>query len=176
MIYRSDAQLSKASSVRTTRTFRPDLPLCREASNCFSLHPSRHFSSMFERHSMFDQLWDFFLKHRYGKIAATARTMWIPVRTPSSIRQVAYSKFRRLDDSLHGLDTQSLIMEIACSWSVTVRIRGENRPDATQDRKEFQRYFGKPITQLSVRTSSVYRPNDAKVFQARRLLEPAAYK
>jgi hypothetical protein len=108
VIYRPDAQLSKASSVQTTRTFRPDLPLCREASNCFSLHPSSHFSSMFGRHSMFDQLWDFFLKHRYGKIVATVWTMWIPVWTPSSIRQVAHSKFRRPDDSLHGLDAQSL--------------------------------------------------------------------
>jgi hypothetical protein len=45
VIYRPNAQLSKASSVRTTRTFRPDLPLCREASNCSSLHPSGRFSS-----------------------------------------------------------------------------------------------------------------------------------
>jgi len=30
----------QASFVRTTRTFRPDLPLCRKASNCSSLHPS----------------------------------------------------------------------------------------------------------------------------------------
>jgi len=46
VIYRLDAQLSKASSFRTTRTFRLDLPLCREASNCSSLHPSGRFSRM----------------------------------------------------------------------------------------------------------------------------------
>jgi hypothetical protein len=48
------------------------------------------------------KLWDFFPKHRYGKIAATVQTMWILVRTRSSIRQVAHSKFRRPDDGLHG--------------------------------------------------------------------------
>jgi hypothetical protein len=53
---RPDAQLSKESSVRTTRTFRPDLFLYREASNCSSLHPSGCFSSTAERHSVFDQL------------------------------------------------------------------------------------------------------------------------
>jgi hypothetical protein len=35
----------QASSVRTTRTFCPDLPLCQEASNCSSLHPSGRFRS-----------------------------------------------------------------------------------------------------------------------------------
>jgi hypothetical protein len=73
----------QASSVRTTRTFHPDLPLCREASKDSSLHPSRRFSSMSEHHSVFDQLWDFFSKQRYGKTTAT-------VRTHSSIRQVVH--------------------------------------------------------------------------------------
>jgi len=114
VIYRSDAQLSKASSVRKTRTFHPDLPLCREASNCSSLHPSRRFSSTSGRHSVFDQLWDFLPKHRYGKIAATVRTMWILVRTRSSIRQVAHSKFRRPVVSLHGPDARATYMEIVC--------------------------------------------------------------
>jgi hypothetical protein len=114
MIYRPDAQLSKAPSVRTTRTFRLDLPLCREASNCSSLHSSGRFSITFERHSVFDQLWDFFPKHIYGKIAATVRTMWIPVRTRSSIRQVAHSKFRRPEPSLHGSDVRATYMKIAC--------------------------------------------------------------
>jgi hypothetical protein len=84
----------QASSFRTTRTFLLDLPLCREASNCSSLHSSRLFNSMSGRHLVFDQLWDFFPKHRYGKTAATVRTMWIPVRTHSSIRQVTHSKFK----------------------------------------------------------------------------------
>jgi hypothetical protein len=110
-----DAQLSKASSVRTMRTFRPDLPLCREALNCSSLHPSGCFNSTSWRHSMFDQLWDFFPKHRYGKIAATVLTMWTPVRTLSSIRHVVHSKFRHPDDSLNGLDTQATIWKLNAS-------------------------------------------------------------
>jgi hypothetical protein len=60
----------QASSVRTMRTFLPDLPLCQEASNCSSLHPFGRLSSMSGCHPVFDQLWDFFPKHRYGKAAA----------------------------------------------------------------------------------------------------------
>jgi hypothetical protein len=110
--YRLDAQLSKASSIRTTRTFLPDLPLCREASNYSSLHPSRRFSSTSERHSLFDQLRDFFPKHRYGKFAATVRTMWNPIRTSSFIRQVSHSKFRRPDVSPLGPDGRAPNMKI----------------------------------------------------------------
>jgi hypothetical protein len=80
VIYRPDAQLSKESSVRTTRTFHPDLPLCREALNCCSLHSSGHFKSTSERYSVFDQLWNFLPKHKYEKIATNVRTL-------SSIRQ-----------------------------------------------------------------------------------------
>jgi len=100
----SGCPLFTASSVQTTRTFRPDLPLCQEASNCSSLHPSGRFNSTSGRHSMFDQLWDFLPKHRYEKIAATIWTMWIPIQTRSSIRQVSHSKSRRPDASLHGPD------------------------------------------------------------------------
>jgi hypothetical protein len=90
-----------------------DLPLCREASNCSSLHPFERFSSTSGRHSVLDQLWDFFPKHRYGKIAATIRTIWFPVQTSSYIRQVAHSKFR-------CPDMRATYMEIAYIWS-TVR-------------------------------------------------------
>jgi hypothetical protein len=110
----------QASSVRTMRTFRPDLPLCREASNFSSLHPSGCFSSTSGRHSVFNQLWYFFPKHRYGKTAAIVQTMWIPVRTRSSIRQVMHSKSRRPDVSPHGSDARTSYMEIVCIRS-TVR-------------------------------------------------------
>jgi hypothetical protein len=102
--YRLDTQLSKASSVQTTRTFRPDLPLCREASNCSSLHSSGHFSSTSGRLSVFDKLQDFFPKHNYWKIAATVRTTWIPVMMLSSIRHVSHSKSRCPDASQYGPD------------------------------------------------------------------------
>jgi hypothetical protein len=110
----SECSIVQASSVRMTRTFRPDLPLCREASNYSNFHQSGHFSSTSERHSVFDQLWDFFPKHRYGKTAATIQTMWIPIRTHLAIRQVAHSKFRRPDGGLHVLDVRTSYMEIAC--------------------------------------------------------------
>jgi hypothetical protein len=69
--------------------FRLDLPLCREASNCFSLHPSGRFSSPFGRLSVFDQALGFLSKHRYGKTALTVRMTWYPVWTCLSIRQVS---------------------------------------------------------------------------------------
>jgi hypothetical protein len=124
--------ISKASSVRTTRTSRPDLPLCREVSNCSNLHPFGRFSSTSERLSVFNKLQDFFPKHSYRKIAATVRTTWILVRTHSSIRQVSHSKSKRSDASQHGPDARSLYMEITCSGSATVRTTGHHRPDATQ--------------------------------------------
>jgi len=176
VIYRPDAQLSKASSVLTARSFPPDLPLCREASNCSSLHLSGRFNNTSGQHSVFDQLWDFFPKHRYGKIAATVQTTWIPVWMWSSIRQVSHSKSRPPDVSPLGPDARTLDMEIAWIRS-TVRTtiplvqtrealiwkllaaevrpfgrQGQHRQDATQIRKEFQGNFGKLIVQLSIRT------------------------
>jgi hypothetical protein len=67
VIYRLDAHLSNTSSVQTTRTFYPDLPLCWEASNCSSLHSSGCFSSTFRRHSVFDQLWISFQSTDMGR-------------------------------------------------------------------------------------------------------------
>jgi len=95
----------------------PDIPLCRE-SKCSNLYLSRRFSSMFVRHSVFDQLWDFFPKNRYGKTVATFRTMWIPIQTRSSIRQVVHSKSRRSDASLHGPEARATYMEIVCIRSI----------------------------------------------------------
>jgi len=69
---------------------------------------------------MFDQLRDFFPKHRYGKFATTVRTMWNPAWTRSSIRQVSHSKSRRPDVSPLGLDARASNLEIACIRS-TVR-------------------------------------------------------
>jgi hypothetical protein len=77
----SGCSIVQASSVRTTRTFRPDLPLCQEAFNCSKLHISESLSNMSERRSVFDQLWDFFPKHRYGKTVATVRTSFFIVQT-----------------------------------------------------------------------------------------------
>jgi hypothetical protein len=63
---------------------------------------------------VFDKLQDFFPKHSYGKIAATIRMTWIPIRTRSSIRQVWHSKSRRSNARQHGPDARASDMEIAC--------------------------------------------------------------
>jgi hypothetical protein len=167
----------QASSVRTTRTFRLNLPLCREASNCSSLHPSKRLSSMSGLHLVFNQLWDFFPKHRYGKTVATIQTMWIPIRTRSFIRQVVHSKSRLPDVSLYGPEARASYMEIVCIrstirttyamvqthqaliWKLrAAKVRSSGR-GSIQER--ISANFGKPIAQLFVRTPYVYCPDGA---------------
>jgi hypothetical protein len=104
----------QASSIQTTRAFCQDLPVCREASNRSKLHPSGRLSNISGSRSVFDRLWDFFPKHRYGKIATTIRTMCVPFRTLSFIRQAVHSTFNHQDLSLHGRDSQVSFMEITC--------------------------------------------------------------
>jgi hypothetical protein len=110
----------RPSSIQTTRTFYQDLPVCREASNRSKLHPSGRLSNMSGCRSLFDQLWDFFPKHRNGKIAATIRTMCVPFRALSFIKQVVHSTFNHQDLSPPGRDSQVSFMEIACI-SLTVQ-------------------------------------------------------
>jgi hypothetical protein len=95
----------------------PDLPLCREASNCSSLHPFGRFSSPSGRPSVFDQASDFLSKSKYGKIATTVRTTWIPVRTHYSLREVRNSNSSVRTLVFHGPDARMTYMEIACCIS-----------------------------------------------------------
>jgi hypothetical protein len=95
---------------------RLDLPLCREASNCSSLHPSGRFSSPSGRLSVFNQALGFLSKYRYGKIATTVRTR-IPVRTRSSLRQVRNSNPTVWMPVYHSPNARTTDMEIACSRS-----------------------------------------------------------
>jgi len=111
----------QASSVWTARTFCPDLPLCREASNCSKLHP-------FERRSVFDQLWDFFPKthlwedswNRLDNVFSCSDALLHKASRvfkvqpsghqsscfgcSSFIYENCVHQFNRLDDSLHGPD------------------------------------------------------------------------
>jgi hypothetical protein len=98
----------------SVRTF-PCVEKFRTAPAC--IRPNV-FSSMSERLSVFDKLQDFFPKHSYGKLAATIRMTWIPVRTRSSIRQVSQFKSRRPDDAPHGPDERASDMEIVCIKSI----------------------------------------------------------
>jgi hypothetical protein len=137
VVFRSDAHQS-ATSVRTTRSFRPDAHQCLDASNNSRFHPSGRFSE-FEKTPVFQRIRpdDVAIpfgriqcltsirvsdsRHNYGKTAATVRTMCDPVRTMFSIRQDVHTKFNRPDVSLHGPDAPSLIMVISCSRSATVQ-------------------------------------------------------
>jgi hypothetical protein len=178
-IYKSENLVPCQPSGRPTvqSIIRPDLPLCREASNCSSLHPSGRFSSTSGRHSVFDQLWDFLPKHSYGKIATTFRTR-------SSIRQVLHLKSRRPDVSPLGPEVRASDMEIACIrltvqttiplvrkrealvWKLLVaEVRPFGRQDTTvrtrlKSGKNFSEIFRKPIAQLSVRMPYDYCPDD----------------
>jgi hypothetical protein len=132
---RPNAHLSTVPSVRTTchtvRTpdrpsiirpddvdFRPDPPLYREASvpACICLDISAALSDA----SQYSTKLQILSKFIYGKIAATIRTMWIPVRTRFSLRQELQFKFNRPNVCQHGPDARSTDMEIADSTS-TVR-------------------------------------------------------
>jgi len=126
----------QASSVRTTRTFHLDLPLCREDSNCSSLHPSGRFSSTSGCHSVFYQILDFFPKHRYWKTAAIVWTMWIPVWMPLSVRM-----------------RQPLIWKLHAA-----KVQPSGR-GSIQERISTK--FGKLISQLSVWMPYVYCPDGA---------------
>jgi hypothetical protein len=96
---------------------RPDLPLCRETSNCSSLHLSGCFSSLSGRLSVFDQGSDFLSEIKYGKIATVVQTTWIPVRTRYSLRQVHNSNSTVRMPVYHGPDERMTDMEITCSRS-----------------------------------------------------------
>jgi hypothetical protein len=136
--YRPDAQLSKAPAVRTmshtvwthinlkhhpserrelsVRTF-PYVEKFQTAPACIRLdvlaaRPDDSQCSI--------KLQDFFPNHKYGKIAATVRMMWITVWTHSSIRQVSQFKSKCPDASQHGPDARASDMKIACIKS-TVR-------------------------------------------------------
>jgi hypothetical protein len=137
--YRPDAQLSKAPAVLTTcHTIRTHISLKHPPSGQrgFSFGPSS-VSRSFELLQLASiwtiqqpvrttlnvrpKLQDFFPRHGCGKIIATVRTTWIPIRTRSSIRQVSQFKSRRPDASYHGPDARVSNMEIMCIRS-TIRM------------------------------------------------------
>jgi len=198
--YRPDAHQTKASSVRTTwipvRTFLYVEKL-RTASACIRSDDS---AARPDDSQCSIKPQDFFPKHRFGKITATVRTMWIPVRMRSSIRQVSQFKSRRPDASHHGPDARASNMEIACIRSAVrttillVRTREASkwklfatdvRPSGRQGTtvrtrlisgKNFSEILGQLIAQLSVWTAHDYRPYSARFCQATHSFEPSAFK
>jgi hypothetical protein len=109
---RPDAHLSTVPSVRTTChtvrspdrpsinhpddvDFRPDPPLYSEASVPACIHLD--ISAARPDASQYSIKLQILSKCKYGKIAATVRMTWIPVRTRSFIRQESQFKFNRPD-------------------------------------------------------------------------------
>jgi len=140
--------ISQATSIQTTRTFRPDSHQYREVSNNSRLHMSgRHgntfrCSSEFQKNSMF----------KY--ISESVRTKWL--FRPDAILNNA----SRAED-VQPSGRSDLIMEIAYSKSATVRTLGQHRPDAALFRKESQRYFGIAGCNVSCPNAFSYRPDPA---------------
>jgi len=77
----------------------------------------RTFQQPTGRLSVFDQASDFLSKIKYGKIATTVRTTWIPVRTRYSLRQVRNSNSTVRTPAYHGPDARMTYMEITCKIS-----------------------------------------------------------
>jgi hypothetical protein len=132
------------------------------------------------------KLQDFFPKHKYGKIAATVRTTWIPFWTRSSIRQVSQFKSRCPEASHHGPDACVSNMEIACIKStvgtreasiwklLAVNVRPSGRQGNTtqtqlSNRKDFQQ-------NLHNFSCIVVCPEVAQFYQARGSFELSTYK
>jgi len=115
------------------------------------------------RTTLSDRASDFLSKSKYGKIAATVQTMWIPVRTCYSLIQVRNSNSTVRTSVCHGPDARSTNMEITCRRSIvqtaiphgpdvgslskeitcsgrtTVWTTMPHRPDAALKQKDFQR-------------------------------------
>jgi hypothetical protein len=102
--------------------------------------------------------------HPEGKLRFKIQTSG---RQPSWFGRASYlygnsvHLINRPDDHYLGLDARSLDMKIACSRSASVRMTRQHCSDTAQIKKEFQRNFGNPIAQLSIRMPYVHRPDGA---------------
>jgi hypothetical protein len=141
---RSDSHLSTAPAIRmmchTVQT--PDRPSIIRLDNVgFRLDPSLYreafvpawirsdVSAARPNASQYLTKLQILSKFIYGKIDATVRPTWIPVRTRFSLRQESQFKFYPSDASQHGPDACSTDMEIA-DWTSTVRTPAFHGPDA----------------------------------------------
>jgi hypothetical protein len=140
---------------------RPDLPLCRETSNCSSLHMSGRFSCPSGRPLVFDQASGFLSKHRYGKIDATVDSRpdalihkaSIAIQIQTSGRQSVWSGRAciRYGNCVHqidcpdahplSLDARSLNMEVTNNGRATVQTTMPHRPNATLKQERFSVKF-----------------------------------
>jgi hypothetical protein len=150
--YRPDARHTKASFVRTKWISVRTL-VCIEKL-LFQL-ASVQTTQQPVRTTLSDRASDFLSKRKYGKIAATVRTTWIPVRTRYSLRQVRNSDSTVRTSVCHGPDVRSTDMEIACRRS-TVRTAIPHGPDVRSLSKETS-----CNGRATVRTTVPHRPDAA---------------
>jgi hypothetical protein len=134
--YRSDAHQTKASSIRTTWIPPPDLPLCREASNCSTCIRPNDSVGRPDNPQCSIKPHDFFPKHKYGKIAATVRTTWIPVRTTiSTVRTREASIWKLLAVNVRSSGRQGITVRMWLSYRKDLQRNFQNfgrtvvRPD-----------------------------------------------
>jgi len=145
-------------TVRTTRTFRPNLPLCQEVSNCSSLHQSRCFGNTSGRLSVFDQASGFLSKTWIwedccNRLDALIHKASISIQIQTFRRQsawfgLAYIRYGNCvhqincpDDHSSGLDERSLYKEITCNGRATVCMTGPHRPEAAQKQERISAKF-----------------------------------
>jgi hypothetical protein len=164
MSYRPDAHLSKASSVQTTRTFRPDLPLSR-SFDLLQLASVRTFQQHIRTTLSVRQASGFLSKSQLwedrcnrpddvdSRPNALIHKVSIAIQIQTSGRQSAWSgrecirygncvhQINRPNDHPPGLDARSLYMEITCSGRAIVRTTGHHCPDAAQKQERITAKF-----------------------------------
>jgi hypothetical protein len=168
---------AKASSVRTTRTFRPDLPLSR-SFNLLQLASIWTFQQHVRAILSVRQASEFLSKVQLWEDRCN-RPDDVDSRPDALIHKASIAiqiqmfgracirygnpvhQINRPDDRPPGLDTRSLYMEITCSGrqlsgrqSTTVRTRLRNK-------NNFSEILGQLIPQLSIWTAYDYRPDGA---------------
>jgi hypothetical protein len=158
---------------------RPDLPLCRETSNCSSLHPSRRLS-VFDQASGFlskTQIWEDCC-NRSDDVDSRPDTLIHKASIAIQIQTSGRASIRYENcvhpiscpnDHPRSLDARSLCMEITCSERATVQTTGHHCPDAAlkQERSsakvlEFRSnscLSGRPMT--TIRTTPSFIKPDA---------------
>jgi hypothetical protein len=103
---------------------------------------------------------NFFPKHRYGKTAATVRTMWL-FRPDAILDKASHAEEVQLFWLQTPLSERSgLHMEIVYSRSATVRKVGQHHPDAALFKKGYQRIWKASCTVIRLDALS-YRPDAA---------------
>jgi hypothetical protein len=108
---------------------RPDAHQCPKVSNYSRFHPSRRLSNTSECSLVFDNKLDFLLRHRYGKTAASVRTLGLHRSDAILDRAKLGEELQPSGCRGNTVRTPIILMKITCSRSATIRTLGQHRPD-----------------------------------------------